>query len=41
MNTTEQVVAVVVTILFVAGAGVLVAALRERRLARNQWDCRS
>jgi hypothetical protein len=41
MNTLETYIAVAVTLLFVSGAGWLVAALRESKRTRRQWDWRA
>jgi hypothetical protein len=37
MDTTEVYLAVAVTLLFVAGVGLLVAMLRESKRVRKQW----
>jgi hypothetical protein len=38
LNTTEQYLAALVTVLFVAGVGLLIAAFRQRNRARKQWS---
>jgi len=40
VNTQETYLAVVVTLLFVGGIGLLVAIVRERTRVRKQWGGR-